>query len=316
MSGHNTGNSQAFIEAQQYSKFILENLTDGLLPDSFSRNVSDFGSGTTLNIKTIGVATIQDVAEEVPLTYNAIDTGTVNLSITDYVGDAWSVSDVLRQDGAQVEQLMAERAQESTRALQEYFETRFLAVANAAQTDADPNNVNGFAHRIASAETNNVVSLDHFRDLKLAADKANVPQAGRIFIVDPVVEATLNGLYASAGVSYNPMFEGIVTTGFERDHKFIRNIFGWDIYTSNRLPTGSFGDGTTTIASGAVANIGMCVGSDQTKPIMRAWRQMPKAESRRNFEKKRDEFDVTARLGLGAQRVDTLFTLGTSATSY
>jgi len=47
----NRSNSTAFIEAQQYSAFLLRNLHDGLLPGSFYRNVSDFGNGTTLNIK-------------------------------------------------------------------------------------------------------------------------------------------------------------------------------------------------------------------------------------------------------------------------
>ena len=57
----NTGNTTAFIEAQQYSQFILQNLHDGLLPDMFTRDVSDFGTGTTLNIKTVGTATLQEV---------------------------------------------------------------------------------------------------------------------------------------------------------------------------------------------------------------------------------------------------------------
>ena len=111
----NTANTQAFIEAQQYSKFILDNLHDGLLHDTFTRDVSDFGHGTTLNIKTVGTATLQEVFEEQPLSYNAIDTGTVTLQITDYIGDAWSISDVLRQDGSQIEALHAMRAMESTR---------------------------------------------------------------------------------------------------------------------------------------------------------------------------------------------------------
>ena len=51
-------------------------------------NVSDFGEGTTLNIKTVGAATIQEITENEDLTYNPIDTGTVQLQITDYVGDA------------------------------------------------------------------------------------------------------------------------------------------------------------------------------------------------------------------------------------
>lgn len=84
-----TGNTAAFIHAQQYSSFILTNLHDGLLPSTFYRNVSDFGNGTTLNIKTVGSATLQDVAEDEAITYNPIDTGTVTLSISDYVGDGY-----------------------------------------------------------------------------------------------------------------------------------------------------------------------------------------------------------------------------------
>lgn len=80
-----TGNTTAFIEAQQYSDFILMNLHDGLLPTNLYRNVSDFGAGTTLDIKTVGSATIQEITENEDLTYNPIDTGTVQLQITDYV---------------------------------------------------------------------------------------------------------------------------------------------------------------------------------------------------------------------------------------
>ena len=121
-----TSNTNAFIESQQYSQFILENLHDYLLPEGMYRDVSDFGSGTTLNIKTVGSVTIQDAAEDTPLVFSPIDTGTINLSITDYVGDAWKVTDDLREDGSQIDTLMAMRAQESTRALGENHETKFL----------------------------------------------------------------------------------------------------------------------------------------------------------------------------------------------
>lgn len=46
-----TTNTRAFIESEQYSSFILTNMHDGLLPQTFYRDVSDFGSGTTLHIK-------------------------------------------------------------------------------------------------------------------------------------------------------------------------------------------------------------------------------------------------------------------------
>ena len=308
---NNRGNSTAFIEAEQYSATILRNLTDGLLPSQFYRNVSDFGSGNTLHIKTVGSVTIQDGAEEVPFVYTPIESGEVLLTITDYVGDAWYVTDELREDGTSIEALMAARSTESTRAIQETFESRFLRRCNSAQVNAQANPVNGFAHRIASAEVNNVATLNHFINMKLAFDKANVPVGGRVAIVDPLVGATLDRL-VSIGRDVTPFAEQILANGWTRDHQFLMNLYGWNIITSNRLATGSFGDGTTTVANG-VANVFMSVADDNTKPIMAAWRRMPKVEGERNKDLRRDEFVTSSRWGLGAQRVDTLGILITSA---
>ena len=273
--------------------------------------MSDFGSGSTLHIKTVGTVTIQDGAEEVPFDYTPIESGEVTLTITDYVGDAWYVTDELREDGASVEALMSARSSESTRAIQETFETRFLAKCQSSQTNANPNTINGFAHRIASAEVNNVISLNHLISMKLAFDKANVPVGGRVAIVDPVVAATFDKTI-SVGRDVTPFGEKILENGFAREHSFIMNLYGWNIITSNRLPTGSFSDGTTTVSNG-VANIFMCVADDNTKPVMAAWRRMPKVEGERNKDLRRDEFVTSARWGFGTQRVDTLGIVITSA---
>lgn len=309
-----TTNTSAFIEAEQYSTFILNNLHDGLLGEQFWRNVTDFGSGTTLHIKTIGSVTVQDAAEDVPLIYNPIESGEVQLTITQYKGDAWYVTDDLKEDGAQIDALMAARSIEGTRAIQEVFETTFLATANAAQTNANPNTINGFAHRIASTETNNVFSLSQLIAMRLAFDKANVPAEGRVFIVDPVVEATLNGLVTITH-DVTPFGERILRDGLASGQRFVMQLFGFDIITSNRLPRGTFSDGTTTVTN-AVANIAMCVLDDQTKPIMVAWRRMPKTEGERNKDRRRNEFVTTCRYGMGAQRVDTLGVIITSAVNY
>ena len=323
-----TSNTTAFVEATQYSQFILDNLHDYLLPEGLYRDVSDFGSGTTLNIKTVGTVTIQDAAEDTPLNFNPIDTGNITLTITDYVGDAWKVSDDLREDGAQIDSLMSMRAMESTRALGENHESRFLAVANAAQTAANVNLVNGRPHRWiggGSGVTTRVMSMSDLIAMKLAFDKANVPAAGRIAIVDPIVEATLNSLTNIVNVSNNPMFEGIITEGFAKDHKFVRNIFGFDIWTSNFLPlktatealnASSYGLANTTGQIGDVANLFMCVSDDSTKPIMHAWRRAPKTEGWRDNEERADKYQVTSRFGLGAQRVDTLGTILTTTLTY
>lgn len=311
-----TANQGAFIEAQQYSNFILTNLHDGMIPEAFYRNVTDFGNGTTLNIKTIGTAQLQDVAENTPLIYNAIDTGTVTLTITEYVGDAFFVTDKLRQDGAQIEVLLAQRAQEGTRAMQENFETVWLAAANAAQTAADLNNINGHAHRFVASGTNKQITLEDLIRLRLAFDKANVPQAGRIGIVDPVVEATLNmGFTGTFDPTMSPKFNAVLEEGFVRDHKFVGHVFGWDLWTSNRLPRIASETVNSVALTSGVANLFMCVLNDNTKPMMVAWRQMPKTESERNKDLQRDEFITTARWGVGAQRVDTLGCILTSLTA-
>lgn len=309
-----TTNTRAFVEAEQYSDFILMNLHDGLLPDTFYRNVSDFMSGDTLHIKTIGSVTLQETEEDTPLIYNPIESGSITFTITEYIGDAWYVTDDLREDGSQVEQLMAARASENTRAIQERVETDFLATAAGIYSGtSDPFNVNGFAHKIVSAETNNVFSLDHLINLRLAFDKANVPSAGRIMIVDPVVEATLNKKVSITN-DVTDFAKQILANGLASGQRFISNWFGWDLMTSNRLYVGAANDGTTSLGSG-VYNIAMCILDDQTKPLMGAWRRQPKVEGERNKDFRRDEFVTTARYGFGVQRIDTLATVVTSPTA-
>ena len=309
-----TTNTRAFIEAEQYSSFILTNMHDGLMPASWYRDVSDFGSGETLNIKTIGTTTLQDISEDTPIVYNPIETGNVQLQIQNFKGDGWSVSDTLREDGAQIDQLMAARSQESTRAFQEEFETNFFKVCNDSQLDGDDNLVNKFAHRIASTATDEVAILKYFIDMKIAFDKAQVPYGGRVCAVDPLVGATLDQL-VSITHDVTPFGEKILEQGFDRDHQFLMNLYGWNIITSNRLDKGDFSDGTTTIVD-SVANVFMNILDDNTKPIMAAFRRMPKVEGERNKDLDRDEFVVRSRYGLGPQREDTLGILITSAINY
>lgn len=307
-----TDNTRAFIDAEVYSNFIYLNLHDGLLPETFYRNITEFGSGEVLNIKTIGTVTIQDAEEDAPLVYNPIETGTIQFRIKQQKGDAWYVTDDLREDGTDIDSLMSARASESTRALQEVFETDFLkTVGDYYANNVGPNNVNGFAHQVVSAATGGVAKLNHFLKMRLAFDKANVPAEGRVAIVDPVVEATLAG-YVTLTSNITPFATEIIKQGIARGQRFLWNVFGWDVMTSNRLPINTYNDGTTTGAN-YVGNIFMCILDDQTKPILGAWRRMPKVEGERNKDLARDEFVVRSRYGFGIARVDTMGLLATSA---
>ena len=308
-----TTTNRSFIEAEQYSDFILQNLHDGLLPTNFYRDVSDFGEGEVLNIKTIGEAQIQEIEEDQAITYSPIETGNVELRISEYVGDGWYVTDKFRQDSSQTDALLAVRGKEATRAIQEHFESKALSTLNDGQTPNDDNSIDGFPHRmIGSAGTGPdfVMDLEDLIVARLVFNKNEVPMAGRVGIVDPIVEATFNIVYkivsGQGDLGNNQVWQDILENGFARDHNFVINLYGWNIMTSNRLPAVVTETIETVQIDDAIANIFMCIADDHVKPLMAAWRQQPRVEGERNKDKQRDEFVQTARYGFGLQRLDSL----------
>lgn len=310
-----TDNTEAFIEAEVVSNFILRNLNDGLIGGAFSRNVSDFMNGDQLNLKTIGSITLQEVNEGVEVTFSAIESGEITFAITEEVGDAWSVSDNLREDGNQVEALMAARAEESTRAYQEAYETDLLAAIPLGFSAASTYALNGQAHNVGSTETDDLITIKHFLEAKLAFNKAKVPAAGRVFIIDSMPEATLSNLVTITS-SVTDFAVDIVKGNMSSDMGSTNwRLHGWEIITSNRLYVANFNNGATTITA-AVHNIGMCILSDQHKPIVSAWRRMPKVETQRNITLRQDEFTSSARWGHDLQRWDTAYVLATSSTVF
>ena len=326
MAGNNVSNSSPAIRAQVYSEMLLEVLQDGFLPEGLHRDVTDFGDGTTLNVPTIGEMTIFDLVEEQPTPTSALDTGNINLTINKHKGVAGFVTDELKEDGYKAAAVESQIVPQSLRSIKEAFETDLLAQAvsttNSMITLSNPNNVNGFDHRWIANGTNNTMTIDDIVFAKLSFDKANVPDEGRILIVDPIVEGSLNSITNIVNVSNNPQFEGLINSGFSRGRKFLKNIMGFDIWVSNRLPriasesiTSNKAPGASSITSG-VNNIAMCVVDDQTTPFMGAMRRMPRVEGDRNVSERRDEFHVTARWGFAPQRSESLISIITSENNY
>lgn len=310
----NRANSTAFIEPDVYSGVILRTLEDGLLPQQFYQVITGFTHGNTYHMKTIGTVTIQDVAEDVPVDYTPIESGTVTMRIQNHVGDAWYVTDELKEDGTDIPALMNARSMESSRAMKEVFESRFLEVAAAPMLNGTGNTVNGFEHTFVASGANNTIEIADFLRMKIAFDKANVPLGGRVAIVDPLTAATLASKVQLVS-DISDFASRILLNGFDRDHEYLYNIHGWHVFTSNRLPKGSYTVGATTVASG-VANIFMSIADDNTKPIMQAWRRMPSVETERNKDLRRQEFVTTARYGFGVKRLDTLGVIVTNALVY
>jgi hypothetical protein len=324
MPGNIIANTPAAVRAVVHSQMLMESLEDGYLPEGLHRDVTDFGDGDTLQIPTIGEMSLFDLVEGQPTPTGAISTGNIGLSITEHKGVAGSISDKLKEDGYKAAAVESAIVPSALRSLKQAFETNLLAQAvstvNGIITLSDPNTIAGVDHRWIANGTNNTITIEDFIQAKLAMDKANVPEEGRVAIVDPMCEAACNAIANLVNASNNPQFEGIVNTGFSKGRKFIRNIYGFDIWVSNRLPriasesitAGTGSVGAATITDG-VNNVFMCLADDQCKPFMGATRRMPRVEGYRNVSERQDEFHITSRWGMAPQRGETLVSIITSA---
>lgn len=327
MPGNNTYNSDPVIRGIVHSEMLLKALEDSPLPDGLYRNVTDFGDGNTLQIPVLGEMELFDLVEEQPTPTSTLSTGTIGLNINRHKGVAGYVTDELKEDGYKAAAVEANIVPSSLRSLKEAFETDFLATAlspvNQIVTLNDPNTLASYDHRWIADGPNNTLTLEDFIYAKLSMDKAGVPEEGRIAIVDPIVEASiLTNFITSSAIAFNPQWRGIVETGFVRGKRFVRNIFGFDVWVSNRLPVVASESITSTNSPGAasitnaVNNVFMCVADDMTKPIMGAMRRPPRVEGKRNTSERRDEYHTTARWGFGLQRGETLISVLSNRTQY
>ena len=326
MAGNIIANTDPAIRAVVHSNDLLRQLEDGFLPEGLTRDVSEFGDGTLLQIPTVGQMPLHDIAEGEDTPLSALDTGTVTMTITDHKGTGGYISDELKENGYKAAAVESEIVPQSLRSIAEAYETDMLS-QQSAQTASNPNMYNNVSHRIRASGASDVLALDDIAYLKLAFDTTNVPDEGRILILPPIAEMTLNSAIGAQAFTNNPMFEGMVGEGFTKGRKFLRNIFGFDLWVSNRLPDAV---AETITASGTLPpqgtdnshlagmkiGVAMCVADDTTKPFMNAWRRQPRVEGDRNVSKRRDEFHVTARYGFGTQRLETLATLALSSTAY
>lgn len=317
MAGNTTAVHAALRRAEVYSDLMLEQIRAGFLPETLHRDVSDFGDGDTLHIPVLGETVIRDYEEDTGVIFDALDSGEVTLTITEYKSAATYVTDKFLQDSYKAAALEQAIPGEHLYKIKKSWERDLLSVVNDGQTAADPNTINDGDHRWVAFDgsTDGVLSLDDVAYFKYVMDKAEAPEDGRILIVDPASEYHINSQVAAQAYINNPQFEGIVNTGFANNMRFVRNIFGVDIWVSpNNLKTvtdtvnGGHHSSSKSVTDGK-AVVGMCVSDDMCKPIMGAWRQAPAMEGFRNTTFKRDEFSTTARWGFGLQRPETAVTI-------
>lgn len=310
---HTTGNSDVLIRSEVWSNELKEALLDELQANRYVDWLSNFPDGTTFTVPSIGEATVRDYVEDTPVKYDALDTGEFQFTITEYLQSGAYITQKARQDLFYAARLEAAFIPKQLRALMEKVETDIMALgaggASGGQTASDKNAINGADHRWVASGTSEVMAIADFAKALYSLKKANVPDRNLIAIVDPSVEYTLNTLSNLVNVSNNPRWEGIITSGIASGMRFVKNVYGFDVYTSNYLAdanetiTASTGGAKTTAAG--KANLFFSADAS-VLPFMGAWRQMPKVDGEFNKDFQREEYVVTARYGLKVYRPENL----------
>lgn len=326
MAGTSTANMDALIRAELWSNELKDVLTDSLMARPYVKWLDNFPDGNQLTIPSIGATLpVRNYAEDSAVQYDTLDTGEFNFSITEYLQTGTYITNKAKQDLFYAQQLISQFVPKMQRSLEERLEQDIWKegqpkTGNPAgyQVAGSTNAINGAAHRWVGTDTLNskrVLGVTDFARALHSLKKANVPQSNLIAIVDPSTEYYLNTLTNLVNFSNNPKWEGIVESGLGRENRFVKNIFGWDVYTSNRLPkcgTAQSGASETisTVASGAdaVCNLFFSADSDII-PYIGAWRQAPKVEGEYNKDFQREEHVMTARYGLKIYRPENLITI-------
>ena len=306
MSGFSVNSNDHLIRSNIWSSQLKEVFDAELLGMKWVDLISDFPDGDTLNIPSIGQAEVLDYAEGQAIKYTAMDTGNFTFSIDQYKSSATYIYNKYKQDMFYMSRLVSSFVPKQNRAIQAAMEAKILAVGPDAQTSANTNAINGASHRWIGQGTNETMSVLDFAKAKYALQKANVPMTNLVAIVDPSVEYAINSITNISNLSDNPRWEGIITSGMASGMRFVKNIYGFDVYVSQFLKVNSSSEqiGTPT-ASAGVNNLFFSAAPDAL-PIVGAIRQAPKVDSEYNKDLQRDEYVTTCRYGFKLFRPENM----------
>lgn len=308
MSGFTASNNEHLIRSNLWSSQIKETLLDELFATKYVDMISDFPDGDTLNIPSIGQAETLDYEEGQAVRYTAMDTGNFTFSINKYKSSATFITNKMKQDSFYMSRLVSSFVPKQSRAIAKAMEVDVLAIGNSGQTASSLNTINGAAHRWVASGTNDVMVPQDFAKAKFALQKANVPMTGLTAIVDPSVEYQLSTMTNLTSVAYNPKWEGIVREGMSTGMKFLFNIYGFDVYVSQNLPSSISETINSNSVTNGVANYFFSAAPD-VLPFVGSVRQAPKVDSEYNKDLQREEYVTTCRYGYKLFRPENLVTV-------
>lgn len=312
MSGMTTANSEHLIRSELWSTELKEILRDEMMAQSYVRMLDGFPDGDTFTIPSIGQAQVDDYTEDTEITFRPMDTGEFQFSITEYLSSGTYITEKNLQDSFYSAELVSRFLPEQERAIMAHFETTTLATPEVGVTANSNEVIDGIEHRWAAGGTGAIMTVEDFARARYALKKANVPDTNLVAIVDPSVEFTLNTLTNLVSVSDNPRWEGIVSDGIATGMKFVKNVYGFDVYTSNYLK--DITDGALPTAADAAvdystvngkANLFFSADASVT-PFVGAWRQPPKVDYEPQPTRQRHAYMTTARYGVKKYRPENL----------
>lgn len=308
MSGFNTGTNEHLIRSTLWSSQIKEVLLDELFATKYVDLISDFPDGDTLNIPSIGQAEVLDYDEGQAVRYTAMDTGNFTFTINKYKSSATYITNKMKQDSFYMSRLVSSFVPKQSRAISKAMEVDVLNLGFAGQTASNLNTINGAPHRWVAAGTNNVLTPQDFAKAKFSLQKANVPMTNLVAIVDPSVEYQLSTITNIVNLSNNPKWEGIVKDGMSTGMKYLTNIYGFDVYVSQNLPSGKSETVNSRSVTNGVANYFFSAAPD-VLPFVGSVRQPPKVDSEYNKDLQREEYVTTCRYGYKLYRPENLITV-------
>jgi hypothetical protein len=313
MAAFTDQSQQNLIRTTLWSRQIKELLLDELNAMKFVRMIQDFPDGYTLNIPSIGEAETFDFNENQAVKYNQFDTGNFTFSFDQYKASANAISEKFKRDSYYSSDVIAAFVPRQHRALMEAVETRILAQANAGQTASNPNIINTADHRWVATGTSQALTIADFARAQYALTKANVPLSNLVAIVDPSVAYTL-ATQANMVNLLSPQMEwgSVARDGIITGFKFRFNIFGFDVYVSNYLPSNISETINSIAVTSGVANYFFSAVPGDTCPWIGGFRQMPTVYSEFNKDLQQTEYLTICEYGFKLYRPENMVTILTS----
>ncbi len=313
MAGFTDMSQQNLIRTNLWSRQLKELLLDELLGLKFVKVISDFPDGYTLNIPSIGEAETADFNENMAVKYNQFDTGNFVFSFDTYKYSANAISEKFKRDSFYAQDVIAAFVPRQHRALMEAVESNIFAKGNAGQTSGSLNTINGASHRWVAMGSGGVITLPDFQKVDYALQRANVPLNNKVAIVDPSVAYTLATQANLVNLlSPMPMWGDVTKDGVMTGFKFRFNVFGYDIYVSNYLPSIASETINGNTVTNGVANYFFSATPGDTTPWVGAFRQMPTVYSEFNKDLQQTEYLTIAEWGFKLYRPENFVTILTN----